>query len=558
MLKVKVHCPVRVTPLSSLPLQPIDDPNDPAQINLLIQSLAPLRYPTSNGGTVITDPEQFKEDYPFTWFRNTTDEPWIDINPCNPDNIIIVSHQDYFRRFLADIAMYSLDGGETWNKANITLSRIQNATILNAYNDFESASDPGVVFDRKGNAYFNTVSFNAVEDFDEAIVVDKSTNGGISWDQPNVTQIDSGNTHFLDFPKVYADPYRHNTVYMTWSDLLSDIGVGEFNELLIQISQDGGQVWSKPILVGTSEGLPITDGLSQGALAGQLRVLPDKSHTLVIPARWSVGLSNTLDNAFVYRSTDGGCVWQRFDVLRNIPYVFPIDPDTQIPIFAPPHVVSMDVNSKTGDLYYVQGSSQFNLTGKAGLIIQRSTDGGITWSSPIPVNPCSLAAQAFLPSVAVLDNGVVAVLFYDTRFFKPGDASLWTDVWISFFDPTLCIFLGEARLTPQSFDTRQFMRRVLPGIPLDGGFFPGDYVNMVTLNNVLYAAYTVSTPPFGVGPAPPPSGEFRVDERAGELLPNRQNIMFSKVEVDPHFNVNKYINKVCRKKKCHSCKHKSK
>ena len=60
-----------------------------------------------------------------TWFRNTEDECWIAINPTNPKNMIIVTHQDRFVNFIADIILYTVDGGETWNESNITLSRCQ-------------------------------------------------------------------------------------------------------------------------------------------------------------------------------------------------------------------------------------------------------------------------------------------------------------------------------------------------------------------------------------------------------------------------------------------------
>jgi hypothetical protein len=59
------------------------------------------------------------------------------------------------------------------------------------------------------------------------------------------------------------------------------------------------------------------------------------------------------------------------------------------------------------------------------------TDGGCTWSAPIPINqrPTNIPAgdrQAFLPSVAVAADGTVAVTYDDFRF-NDANPSLQTD-----------------------------------------------------------------------------------------------------------------------------------
>ena len=93
--------------------------------------------------------------------------------------------------------------------------------------------------------------------------------------------------------------------------------------------------------------------------------------------------------------------------------------------------------------------------------------------------------QAFLPTVAVNDQGVVGVLFYDFRNDVAGDAPLSTDVHLSLFSPSLT-FLGEKQLTGSSFDMRQM---VLTG---SRGYFPGDYVGLATAGADFVAAFTVS------------------------------------------------------------------
>jgi hypothetical protein len=174
-------------------------------------------------------------------------------------------------------------------------------------------------------------------------------------------------------------------------------------------------------------------------------------------------------------------------------------------------------NQKNNWLYVVYDTPQFNPNGQAGAAIQFSKDGGLTWSEPRPVNPNSLSAQAFLPSVSVAKDGTVAVLFYDFRNYQPGDKSLKTDVWVSFFNKNLK-FKGEVRLTPNSFDSRQAIRRLT-----DGDFYLADYVKIQAVGNDFVAAFPITNPPYGVQPSPIPGKTFLKDFR------NRQNVVFTKI-----------------------------
>src|SRR5439155_24644209 len=111
-----------------------------------------------------------------------------------------------------------------------------------------------------------------------------------------------------------------------------------------------------------------------------------------------------------------------------------------------------------------------------------------TWANPIPVNPTTLNVQTISPSVAVARDGVVAVMFYDTRNAVPDDPSFWGDVWVSFFDKNLEEYLGEVRLTPESFDIRQFMHRRR----FDVNYFAGDYFKITDSENDFVAVFAIT------------------------------------------------------------------
>src|SRR5260370_21861671 len=54
----------------------------------------------------------------------------------------------------------------------------------------------------------------------------------------------------------------------------------------------------------------------------------------------------------------------------------------------------------------------------------QSTDGGLTWSTPVKVNDNSNPADEFQPQIAAGPNGAVAVAFYDRRASCPNDPSV--------------------------------------------------------------------------------------------------------------------------------------
>lgn len=80
-------------------------------------------------------------------------------------------------------------------------------------------------------------------------------------------------------------------------------------------------------------------------------------------------------------------------------------------------------------------------------------------------------------------------------------------------------------MTDTSFDTRQFMRRASNNI-YNNALFIGDYVKLTAYCNTFLAAFTITNPPYGIGPVPPADSGFSEDFR------NRQDVVFRKVKFD--------------------------
>ncbi len=68
--------------------------------------------------------------------------------------------------------------------------------------------------------------------------------------------------------------------------------------------------------------------------------------------------------------------------------------------------------------------------GHDAIAFARSTDGGLTWSAPLRING-SPSVAAFLPAVAIRDDGTIGVAYHDFRPDTPDAATLPTQQWLA-------------------------------------------------------------------------------------------------------------------------------
>lgn len=433
------------------------------------------------------------------WQRNIADESWIAVNPCNPCNLIITTHQDVFRgpgisSFLSDVYFYSLDGGKTWNHSEVTFSRCQGPTLLTADDDFQSASDPNVIFDYHGNAFAYTTSFNSTDPspntFDEANTYAKSEDGGQSWTRVFHTTRDDGNSRFLDRPLMTADPYRKDNIYALTVDIPFAAFDFDKNYSIFQKSTDGGNIWSPRIIAqdwGTTGGWPWGD---------RVHVLPQKHHPLVTITMINFPSNSdptTSHNVVAFRSNDVGDTWSTpTTIFANGVTARTNDPDDPTLTWRTFEVgADSAINQKTGRLYVAWQDQLANPNGVgARLYLSMSKDGGKTWlNQPRTVNTTRPPVQQFLPALAVAEDGTVGLLYYDFRKYHGSSVNdpLWTDVWLALYDKNLK-FKEEVRLSPESFDLRQcFWSNATTR-------FPGDYMSLTSSGNNFHAAFMMTNP----------------------------------------------------------------
>lgn len=446
-------------------------------------------------------------------YRNSETEPYIAVNPTNPDNMIAAWHQDRWSNGAAQGlgAAYTFDGGQSWTFVNIPFTRCSGASPRSA-GDYERASDPWVSFGPDGTAHYmalvadNTPNRNGM-------ATARSTDGGVTWTKPQIIKAHPGRdpvgaSLFHDKNTITADPHDPNLVYATWTLFRNGV-----TSLLVARSTNGGAKWGPPIPIATFGNVNPAEVafFRQGA---QIVVLPDGT---LINAFYRILFDQrnvvvTFDQA-LFRSFDQGKHWERIDVPVDVfAPAGAFDPELGIPVRDASQIPDIAVNDVTGELYLTW--QQRNSQGLVEVVVARSIDAGLTWTTPVRVSQASPTVQSFLPSVSVNDDGTVGVLFYDFRNDVLGDQPLDTDVHLALFDDELA-FQEERRVTLTSFDIRQM---VLTGAR---GYFPGDYVGLDTAGADFVAAFTVANN-LGLPVVFPQPPGLAVDTN------NRQDIVFAR------------------------------
>ena len=416
---------------------------------------------------------------------NVSVEPYAAVNPTNPNNIVAI----WIDHGTAGIvAGASFDGGETWQ--NVAIPGITDCTG----GTDDRAWDPWLSFAPNGDLYSICIGSptKAPEDF----FVNKSTDGGRTWSNPIAVNASdySGNGYGPlgdDKPSITVDPTNPNYVYATWARFNNSSRLkGNSAETMFARSTDGGQTWQPAQSIHTA---PSTD-FDWG---NQIVVLSDGT---LIDAFTEGQFTNTHPGVLtLLRSHDHGQTWSDpiaavvqqplLDQSVQPPNALVTDPDTGQEVEAHPMFASVAVDRNTGNLYAAWIDARFNNFQYNSIAFSMSSDGGLTWSTPIQVNQTPntvppVDRQAWNPAVAVAANGTVAVSYYDFRNNTSAPGAL-TDYWLAYAPAgtTNSSAWGEVRLTDTSFNLEQAPTR------FNGALWVGDYEGLAAAGNDFVAVW---------------------------------------------------------------------
>lgn len=411
---------------------------------------------------------------------NSEVEPYVAVDPTNPRHIVGVWQQDRWDNGGARgiVAGVSTDGGNTWSDVTLPGSSVvSGGNVLRI-------SDPWVSIGPDGTVYASYLEVNDPDVANPAgLFISTSTDGGYTWDTPTAAITNSGDTNlFDDKDSITADPYTPGEAYVVWDRLNFSENIGP---AMFSRTTDGGQTWSTPV--------QIVNPANGQTIANQIVVLPGD---VLVDMCISIDYSTNDSTIEVMRSTDQGATWSAPITVNSYEDIGVTDPNNGAAVRAGGDIPMIATNPVNGSIDIVWQDGRFSNFAHDDIAMSMSTDGGLSWSDPIKVNqtPASIPAadaQAFMPSVAVEANGLVAVSYYDFGN-NTGSGPTLTDYWVAFANPAQPNFTfgSEQRLTDTSFNMQL--------APNAEGEFLGDYEALVaggdTTNTFsAFFAQTVST-----------------------------------------------------------------
>ena len=371
-------------------------------------------------------------------------ETTIAVNPFNPRNIVAGSN-DYrlfntreARNDASGFAYTSFDGGRTWR--NVQLPKLTFQTgATGQLNIMDSAGDPAIAFGPHDTVYYANLVFSratvpAGDQGASGLVVSVSHDGGLTWADPSIVQLDGvaadgshvPTTFFNDKEWIGVDPIR-GTAYVTWTRFtFNAAGAYQESPIMSRRSVDGGRTWGdaariSPSLVGFTGGItPFSQGSNPVVTAdGTLQVAYESS----VCATAACDQPTDHDAVVVGTSRDGGQTFRNTEV--GLDFDFPRNADTGRASltgenFRINSYPQLTVDRLTGRLWVTwaddrngqyTGATSVRTNGDAFL---SSSATGRDWS---PVLTLGTPQDEVFPAVAAL-AGRVAVTYY-TRHYDP-------------------------------------------------------------------------------------------------------------------------------------------
>jgi hypothetical protein len=350
----------------------------------------------------------------------------------------------------------STDGGTTWTRGFLPGTTV----FADPPGPWGRATDPSVAYDPAHDVWMvNILAMTGTTG--KAILVSRSTDGGLTFENPVTVASTQGN-QFFDKNWIACDTTPSSPFYGTCYTEWDDANTG--NKLHVARSTDGGLSW-------TASSVP-----TASVVGGQPVVQPDG--TVVMPIDNG---SQTSVNSFV--STDGGASFQG---------PFPIS-------FITAHLVagnlrihelpSAEVDS-TGRVYTVWNDCRFRSGCSSNDIVMSTSTNGQSWTPVvrIPIDAVNSTVDHFLPGIGVEpDTGGATAHLGLLYYFYP----------VSSCSPTTCqlsvgyieSFDGGATWTTPVTISR--MRNTW--LPLTTqGYMVGDYMSTSFVGGLAFPVFMVA------------------------------------------------------------------
>src|SRR5258708_3620040 len=435
---------------------------------------------------------QVNAAFPGPFPTNKQNEPSLAQNPTSPMNLISGSNDEIkepactnttpsscpFVSGVQSSGFYaSFNGGKTWP--------CQGLIDLSAFHEY-SFGDPSQAFDSKGNAYYGTLAFPSPPTTEELATglqsdffAEKSTDG-VCHSTSGARVSGSSPAIFDDKDAITADanpssPF-HDNVYAAWTKFTTG-----GDQIVFSRSTDGGTTFSNPLAISPDYNNNHVGG-RQGAA---VKVGPDGTvyvvwlDTVDKQAVERLSISHHGGKTFPGPNITGATVTH--DFVSPVPgSSFRQDARTFPSLsIAPNGTLYVAWSNRTGD----------PTSGHAVVVVTKSTDDGLTWTTPVVAGNVS-GRSAFFASVTTDPSGKVSVVFNALDDVPtgtaPGAGVVHYDAYLTQSTNGGASFSSPLKISTATSDPDGSSTNSL------GAQFLGDYITAVADSAHVYAVWTDS------------------------------------------------------------------
>jgi hypothetical protein len=189
--------------------------------------------------------------------QTAQNETPLAVNPLDPDNLI-TGNNDWNYNDGCGVNT-SFDGGKTWtttfpNGFIPGITKYTDDPNVDGTGVYDYGGDPAVAFDVHGTAYFACFGYQATPPYGVALLLSRSTDGGLTWTAGGsaapltLVSAFTGNGQakgsigqFPDHDSLTVDP--DGRIYVTWAQFN---GNGTHSPIYVAVSTDGGRSFATP------------------------------------------------------------------------------------------------------------------------------------------------------------------------------------------------------------------------------------------------------------------------------------------------------------------------
>jgi hypothetical protein len=329
----------------------------------------------------------------------TQSETYTLANPDDPNQIVVTFND-------SRTAPSNYSGGSFSSDGGLTFTRLDPSPFATGHGT--NFGDPVTLYNKPTSTFFGI--FLATGCGGQGIAAWTSTDGGQTWSVGACIH----NGSFDDRESGWADnnpssPF-FGRMYVSWNDY-NVFNCGNIGCLFSTFSTDNGATWATPVQVSPN-----------GTEARNTQITGDMSGngTIYIAGmNENGGNGNLARNNLIYKSTDGGATWANTYTsptfngagVTNVGYFECMFPDNggywRHMSWGEPaayngvvHLVYSQhgTGSDAGDVYYI-----------------RSTDGGVTFATPLKLNTDSTTRPQWQANLSVSPTGTLLATWYDAR-----------------------------------------------------------------------------------------------------------------------------------------------